>query len=87
MNPKKFTATTSWSKSMAELSDKIRLEVYDAIFRYVETGNAGELSAEAAAAFAFVRTDIDMEVDKAINKCEKMRENVMRRWNRKESDE
>lgn len=71
---------------MAELPDKIRLEIYDAIFRYVESGDEGNLSPEAAAAFAFVKTDIDMEVDKAITKCEKMRENVLKRWNRKDAD-
>lgn len=86
MNPKKFTATTSWSKSMVGLPDKVRLEVYDALFRYVESGETGKLSAEAAAAFAFVRTDIDLEVDKTIAKCEKQRENVMKRWGRKEGE-
>lgn len=82
MNPRKFTATTSWSKSMAFLPDEIRLEVYDALFAYVETGNTPELSPQAAAAFAFIRTDIDLETDKAIAVCEKRRENIMKRWHR-----
>lgn len=70
MNPKKFTATTSWAKSMAGLADNTRLEVYDALFIYVETGDTLNLSAEAAAAFAFIRTDIDLEADKTIAVCE-----------------
>lgn len=82
MNPKKFTATTSWSKSMASLPDKVRLEVYDGLFSYVDTGVEPKLSSEAAAAFAFIRTDIDLETDKSIAMCEKRRENIMKRWHR-----
>lgn len=82
MNPKKFTATTSWAKSMAGLPDKIRLEVFDAIFNYVDEGKVKKLSEQAEAAFGFIRTDIDLEVDKTIAICEKRRENVMKRWGR-----
>ena len=84
MNPTKFYATTSWAKSMATLSDKVRLEVYDAMFTYVETGETPKMSAEAIAAFAFIRTDIDMEVDKNISICKKRLEAVNKRWNRTE---
>ena len=86
MNPKKFYATTSWAKSLKGLSDKVRLEVYDALFEYVESGEAPEMSAEARAAFGFIRTDIDMEVDKAIAVCDKRRENVLKRWNREKQE-
>lgn len=82
MNAKKFTATTSWSKSLASVSDEIRLEVYDALFAYVETGETPDLSPEANAAFAFIKTDIDMETEKAIAICDKRRENIMKRWNK-----
>lgn len=82
MNPKKFTATTSWAKAMAALSDKTRLEVYDALFEYVNSGQTKKMSPEASAAFAFIKTDIDLETDKAIAVCEKRRENIMKRWNR-----
>lgn len=82
MNPKKFTATTSWSKSMAGLPGNTRLEVYDALFHYVETGQEPRISPEAKAAFAFIKTDIDLEVDKTIAVCEKRRESVMKRWHR-----
>lgn len=82
MNPKKFTATTSWRKSMRSLPDRIRLEVYDALFDYVETGKEPEMTLEAKVAFSFIRTDIDLEVDKTIAVCEKWRENVMKRWHR-----
>lgn len=82
MNPKKFYATTSWAKSMSTLPDKVRLEVYDAMFEYVETGQVPKMSAEGKAAFAFIRTDIDMEVDKNISICAKRLEAVNKRWNR-----
>lgn len=82
MNPKKFYATTSWAKSMAGLPDRTRLEVYDALFEYVETGKEPKMSAEARAAFAFVRTDIDMEIEKSIGICAKRLEAVNKRWNK-----
>lgn len=80
MNPKKFTATTSWAKAIAELPDDTRLEVYDAIFGYAESGETGELSDAAAAAFAFIRVDIDLEIEKTIALCEKRRDSVLKRW-------
>ncbi|MBD5352320.1 MAG: hypothetical protein HDR86_05775 [Bacteroides sp.] len=84
MNPKKFYATTSWAKSTATLPDKVRLEVYDAMFAYVETGEVPKMSSEARAAFAFIRTDIDMEIEKNISVCAKRLEAVNKRWNRTE---
>lgn len=82
MNPKKFTVTTSWAKSMASLPGEIRLEVYDALFEYAETGEVPVMSPAAAAAFAFIRTDIDREIDKAIAVNEKRRDSIMKRWGR-----
>lgn len=82
MNAKKFTATTSWAKSMAELPATTRLEVYDALFTYVETGNVPEMSEAAQAAFGFIKTDIDEGVDKMLDVCEKRKAAVLKRWNR-----
>lgn len=82
MNPKKFTATTSWAKAMTELPDKYRLEVYDAIFAYAETGTAPEMSETAAAAFGFVKNDLDEAVDRLIDICDKRKEAALKRWNR-----
>ena len=82
MNPKKFYATTSWAKSMASLPDATRLEVYDALFSYVEPGDQPEMSSEARAAFAFIRTDIDMEAEKNVSICAKRLEAVQKRWNK-----
>lgn len=84
MNPKKFTATTSWRKSMSSLPDKTRLEIYDALFDYVETGKTNNLTPEASAAFAFIKTDIDLEVDKSLAICDKRKKAVLARWNRAE---
>lgn len=83
MNPKKFYATTSWAKSMASLPGATRLEVYDALFSYVETGEQPALSPEASAAFAFIRTDIDMEAEKTVSICAKRLEAVQKRWSRR----
>ncbi len=70
---------------MSSLPDKVRLEVYDALFEYVETGVEPQLSDTAHAAFVFVRADIDEEVTKAIARCDKMRENVIKRWRKQET--
>lgn len=65
MNPTRFTATTSWSKCMASLPDNVRLEVYDALFSYVDTRQEpANISPEAMAAFAFIRADLDVEFAK-----------------------
>lgn len=72
---------------MAQLPAKVRLEVYDAIFAYAETGNHPQLSEQAEAAFGFIRTDMDLEADKAIAICEKRHENAMKRWNRTKDKE
>ena len=82
MNATKFTATTSWAKSMAETAPAVRLEVYDALFEYVETGVTPKLSEAAAAAFGFIKTDIDQNVDRMIEVCEKRKAAVLKRWNR-----
>ena len=56
----------------------MRLEVYDAIFRYVDTGDAGEMSQAGAAAFAFIKADI--EIGKRIERCKKNLKAIRKRW-------
>lgn len=80
MNPKTFVVTTSWAQSMAGFPPDLRLEVYDAIFRYVDTGDAGEMSQAGAAAFAFIKADIDIEIGKRIERCEKNLKAIRKRW-------
>lgn len=65
---------------MRELPDNARLEVYDAIFKYVSTGVKPEMSAIAATAFAFIQADIDLERAKTENLRLKRVDAINRRW-------
>ena len=60
------------------LPPDLRLEVYDAIFRYVDTGDAGEMSQAGAAAFAFIKANI--EIGKRIERCKKNLKAIRKRW-------
>lgn len=51
MPRKNFAFRFEWSQAIAYLSWDLRLEVYEATFRYAETGETGELSPSAAEAF------------------------------------
>lgn len=81
MNPTRFTATTSWSKCMTSLPDKVRLEVYDALFYYVDTRQEpANISPEAMVAFAFIRADLDVEFAKRDEITGKRIAAVNKRW-------
>lgn len=80
MNPTKFYASTSWAKAMATLPDQVRLEVYDALFAFAESGETPEISVAAAAAFAFIRTDVEIENERLQARNDRNRAAVMKRW-------
>lgn len=61
MNPKTFTASTSWFDAMSGFPQGLRCEIYDAIFYYVETGEMLKISPIAKAVFAFIRNEIDAD--------------------------
>ncbi|MEG2370564.1 MAG: DUF6291 domain-containing protein [Alistipes sp.] len=65
-----FIFYSKWCDAIKDLSPAVRLEIYEAISAYVCTGITPELSAEARAAFGFIRLDIDkdtMRYDNIVN--------------------
>lgn len=58
---------------MEGIDPVVRLEVYDAIFRYVDTGKISTMSNVAAAVFAFIRIDLDIEIKRKAAISEKKR--------------
>ncbi len=83
MNPIYFRAYTGWAAMLLQISDKVRLEVYDAIFYYAETGATPKgISPEASVVFAFIRSDMDEDMDNYLSICAKRRASVLKRWAR-----
>ena len=56
---KSFIFYTSWRHLIADLAPEIRLEIYEAVSDYAETGVKPELSPIAAAVFPFIVKSID----------------------------
>lgn len=86
MHPKKFTASTAWADAMAGFDPETRCEVYDALFEYADKGETHNLSPRAAAAFAFIKMDIDIERAKQEAKREKCRANINKRWEKEQAN-
>lgn len=83
MNPTKFTITTAWSKCIAAMPDMDRLAVYDATFKYVESGEEPtNLSEAARIAFTFIRCDIDTLHEQRRNASAKRADAANKRWSK-----
>lgn len=65
MNPTRFTVTTSWYECIKDFDDDLRLEIYDAIFKYASTHEIPKLSKIGLAAFQFIKMDIDVHLKRA----------------------
>lgn len=76
-NPTLYTDTfvfhTKWKKILEKYSDKIRLEVFDAIVDYAESGKTKELGPLAEMAFSFIKYEIDYYRKRHEDKVEKCR--------------
>lgn len=60
MQRKNFSFKFEWHQAIAHYSPEIRLEIYEAVIRYAETGQLGHLSLEAAVAFEkYFRPDFE----------------------------
>lgn len=58
---------------MSGIDPVVRLQVYDAIFHYVDSGEVQTMSDIAAAVFAFIRVDLDLEAKRKAAISEKKR--------------
>lgn len=84
-----FVFKKVWRDAISELPAKVRAEVYEAVIEYGISGETPELKSMARLAFAFVKKDIDCDVEQEAQRSEasrRMREVANMRW-RKESEE
>lgn len=75
-----FLFNLSWREAVRELPNDVRLEIYEGIMDYVATGEVPALKSIAAAAFGFIKQDVDNQVRKYREKCAKNAENIKKRW-------
>ncbi|MCM1369850.1 MAG: DUF6291 domain-containing protein [Candidatus Amulumruptor caecigallinarius] len=54
-----FLFNYEWAEVLSEYSAEVRLEVYDAIIRYAQSGTLSELKPQAKMAFSFIKKEID----------------------------
>ncbi len=71
-----FVFYRSWQNVIGELPDATQLEIYRAITEYALNDTTIDLSEVAKVAFAFIRQDIDRDIEKYNAICEKNRENA-----------
>lgn len=61
---KSFIFNVAWQEVLMEYPPEVRLEVYDAIIRYVASGKLSELKPLAKMAFSFIKNEIDYNNDR-----------------------
>ena len=81
-----FILYTSYYAIIEGLSDEQLGQLTRAIFIYARDGRIIELEPVVRMAFSFIRDNIDRNADKYQKKCEKMRENIKKRWEKKQAD-
>lgn len=64
----------SWAKVLNRCTKEVRLEVYDSVVRYAESGTLPELKPMAQMAFEFIKEDIDRNNEKYDTTIESRRE-------------
>ena len=67
-----FVFYHEWAEAIKDLPDKERLEIYEAIIEYAETGKTPELSGTAKVAFGFIKPQLDRNAGKYEAKVERM---------------
>lgn len=81
-----FILYTLYYAIIEGLSDEQLGQLTRAIFIYARDGRIIELEPVVRMAFSFIRDNIDRNADKYQKKCEKMRENIKKRWEKKQAD-
>ena len=61
---KSFVFYTEWKEVLVDYPPEVRLEVYDAVIEYAESGTLSELRPLAKMAFSFIKKQIDSNKDK-----------------------
>lgn len=72
---KQFLFNLEWVEVLMGYPKEVRYEVYDAIMRYVQSGEISELKPTAKMAFSFIKKEIDYNDEKYQSVCEKNKAN------------
>lgn len=81
-----FILYTSYYAIIEGLTDAQLGQLTRAIFRYARDGEVVALEPVVQMAFAFIKDNIDRNADKYQQKCERNRENIRKRWEKKKSE-
>lgn len=75
-----FLFNTEWYETMKDYPAEVRLEVYDAIMRYAQSGTLSQLKPLAEMAFSFIRREMDYNRRQYDSTVEKRRQAARARW-------
>ena len=70
-NRENFLFNCSWRAAVRGLAPELRLEIYEAVMDYAQSGVVPEMSDVAMVAFSFIRQDIDRQRDNYDEVCRK----------------
>lgn len=76
-----FVFFTEWRHLIADLSPEVKIEIYEGISDYAETGVVPDMSPVAAAVFPFIKKEID-EKNKQNNEISQKRRNARNKHNK-----
>ena len=82
-----FILYTSYYAIIEGLTDQQLGQLTRALFIYARDGEQIQLEPVVRMAFAFIKDNIDRNADKYREKCERNRENIRKRWNKKNTNE
>jgi len=82
-----FILYTSYYALIEGLTDEQLGQLTRAIFLYARDGKTINLEPVVRMAFAFIKDNIDRNADKYQKKCERNRENIRKRWEKKHAED
>ena len=82
-----FILYTSYYAIIEGLTDEQLGQLTRALFIYARDGKAIKLEPVVRMAFSFIKDNIDRNADKYQKKCERNRENIRKRWEKKHAED
>lgn len=86
-----FVFNVEWYNILRDYPAEVRLEVYDAMMEYVATGILADLKPMAKMAFAFIKKEIDANIEKYNETCRKRSEagknGNKKRWGKEDNED
>ena len=82
-----FILYTSYYAIIEGLTDEQLGQLTRALFIYARDGKAIKLEPVVRMAFSFIKDNIDRNADKYQKKCERNRENIRKRWEKKQAED